>query len=230
MPENTITSTPLLDALRTLLLAHRPVFRQQRTFLRAQALILGHLFAFARRTITQALIALGLTEHDWSAFYRLFGHRRIDYERLSTCFFRETLPHMPSSAPYVAVVDGVQIPRSSCKMPGTSWLKCPRTPPFRPAPHRAQRFLDLAALLPRSEAGYSRALPLRMEPSFPEKAIPAEGFAPKSSGRRLWRRSCGLGPTSMKPAAKSRGCLCWEMGTSRWPSFGRICPRRVSSS
>lgn len=179
MPENTITSTPLLDALRTLLLAHRPVFRQQRTFLRAQALILGHLFAFARRTITQALIALGLTEHDWSAFYRLFGHRRIDYERLSTCFFRETLPHMPSSAPYVAVVDGVQIPRSSCKMPGTSWLKCPRTPPFRPAPHRAQRFLDLAALLPRSEAGYSRALPLRMEPSFPEKAIPAEGFAPK---------------------------------------------------
>jgi DDE superfamily endonuclease len=123
---------------------------------------LGHLLCFARRTITQALIALGLTEHDWSAFYRLFALRRIDYELLSTSFFRETLPHVPpKSAPYVAVVDGVQIPRSSHKMPGTSWLKCPRTPPFRPAPHRAQRFLDLAALLPRSEAAYSRALQLR---------------------------------------------------------------------
>jgi hypothetical protein len=179
VPENTTTSTPLLDALRTLLVSHRPAFRQERTFLRAQALILGHLFAFAKRTITQALIALGLTEHDWSSFYRLFGHRRIDYEQLSTCFFRETLPHVSPSAPYVAVVDGVQIPRSSYKMPGTSWLKSPKTPPFRPAPHRAQRFLHLAALLPKSEAGYSRALPLRMEPSFPEKAVPAEGFAPK---------------------------------------------------
>jgi len=63
-----------------LLLAHRPAFRQERTFLRAQALLLGHLFAFAQRTITQALTALvGLTEHDdWSAFYRLFGAPRID--------------------------------------------------------------------------------------------------------------------------------------------------------
>jgi hypothetical protein len=179
VPENTTTSTPLLDALRTLLLAHRSAFRQQRTFLRAQGLILGHLFCFARRTITQALIALGLTEHDWSAFYRLFGHRRIDYELLSSCFFKETLPHVPKSAPYVAVVDGVQIPRSSHRMPGTSWLRSPKTPPFRPAPHRAQRFLHLAGLLPRSEEGYSRALPLRMEPSFPEKAVPADGFAPR---------------------------------------------------
>jgi len=177
--ENT-TSTPLLDALRALLLAHRDAFRQERTFLRAQGLILGHLFCFARRTITQALVALGLTDHDWSAFYRLFAHeRRINYERLSSCFLKETLSHLPPGAPYVAVVDGVQIPRSSHTMPGTSWLRSPKSPPFRPAPHRAQRFLHLACLLPRSEAGYSRALPLRMEPSFPEKAVPAEGFTPK---------------------------------------------------
>jgi DDE superfamily endonuclease len=193
MPENT-TSTPLLDALRTLLLAHRSAFRQERTFLRAQALILEHLFAFARRTITQASVALGLTDHDWSAFYRLFGHRRIDYERLSALFFRETLPHVPKNAPYVAVVDGVQIPRSSHLMPGTSWLKCPRTPPFRPAPHRAQRFLHLATLLPTTLEGYSRALPLRMEPSFPEKAVRAEGFAPKKQWEAaleatLWLRT-----------------------------------------
>ena len=177
MSENTTSSTPLLDALRTLLLAHRSAFGQERTFLRAQALILGHLFCFARRTITQALVALGLTDHDWSAFYRLFAQeRRIDYEILSCCFFRETLPHIAPSDPYVAVVDGVQIPRSSNKMPGTSWLKCPKTPPFSPGPHRAQRFLNLAALLPKSEAGYSRALPLRFEPAFPQKAVPAEGF------------------------------------------------------
>jgi DDE superfamily endonuclease len=194
VPENTTTSTPLLDALRTLILAHRSAFRQERTLLRAQALILGHLFCFARRTITQALIALSLTDHDWSAFYRLFAHKRIDYELLSSCFFKQTLPHVPLSAPYVAVVDGVQIPRSSHTMPGTSWLRSPKTPPFRPAPHRAQRFLHLAALLPRSQEGYTRALPLPMEPSFPEKAVPAEGFAPRKQWEAaleatLWLRA-----------------------------------------
>jgi hypothetical protein len=187
MPEPTSTSsasptppTPLLDALRHLLVSHRCAFRQERTFLRAQALLLGHLFSFARRTITQALVALGLTEYDWSAFYRLFGTPRIDYEALTRCFFSETLPHVaPSEEPYVAVVDGVQLPRSSHKMPGTSWLKHPRTPPFRPGSHRAQRFLHLATLLPKSEEGYSRALPLRFEPAFPHKAVAAEGFEPK---------------------------------------------------
>ena len=186
MPESTSTrsasptaATPLLDALGHLLLCHRQAFSQERAFLRAKALILGHLFCFARRTITQALLALGLTEHDWSAFYRLFAYGRIDYEILSRRFFKETLAHVAPSEPYVAVVDGVQIPRSSRVMPGTSWLKSPKTPPFSPGAHRAQRFLHLAALLPKSEEGYSRALPLRFEPAFPEKAVPAEGFEPK---------------------------------------------------
>lgn len=191
MPEHSTTSTvlpppttntllpSLLGVLRDLLFGDRSAFRQERTFLRAQALLFGHLFAFARHTITQALVALGLTDHDWSAFYRLFGAPRVDYEELTCCFFRQTLEHMPSTEPYVAVVDGVQLPRSSNKMPGTSWLKCPRTPPFKPGPHRAQRFLHLAALLPNNEQGYSRALPLRFEPAFPEKAVEAEGFEPK---------------------------------------------------
>ena len=44
MPENTTSTTPLLDTLRSLLLAHRGAFLQERTFLRAKALLLGHLF------------------------------------------------------------------------------------------------------------------------------------------------------------------------------------------
>jgi hypothetical protein len=73
---------------------------------------------------------------------------------------------MPEPDPYVAVVDRVQVPRHSHKMVGTSWQKNPRTPPCMPGPHRAQRFLHLAALLPQNEDGYSRALPLRWEQSF----------------------------------------------------------------
>ena len=58
----------LLAALSILLWAHRPAFRQRRCFHRMQALLFGQLFSFARRTVTQALVALGLTNHDWSAF------------------------------------------------------------------------------------------------------------------------------------------------------------------
>jgi DDE superfamily endonuclease len=183
-PEDGIITThpvgpPLLAELRRLFSAHRPAFCQKRPFRRMQALLFGQLFCFARRTVTQALVALSLTNHDWSAFYRLFNEPRIDYEQLTGCFLRETLDHTPTNDPYVAVVDGVQVPRHSHKMPGTSWLKNPRTPPFMPGPHRAQRFLHLAALLPRTEEGYSRALPLRWEPAFPEKAVLPEGVEPR---------------------------------------------------
>lgn len=91
--------TTLLSSLGQLLEAHRTAFRQERTFRRMQALILGHLFSFARRTVTQALVSLGLTECDWSAFYRLFNEPRIDYEKLTGCFLSETLAHVPETEP-----------------------------------------------------------------------------------------------------------------------------------
>jgi hypothetical protein len=50
-----------------------------------------------------------------------------------------------------------------------------------PGIHRAQRFVHLAALLP-PEQGYSRALPLRWEHAFPEKAVGREVLP----ARREW--------------------------------------------
>jgi hypothetical protein len=134
--------------------------------------VFGELFSFARHTVTQSLLALGLTDADWSAWYRLFSRPRFDEAELANCLLAETLAHAPAKAPYVVAVDGVQIPRSSQKMPGTSWLKAPRTPAFRVGIHRAQRFVHGAWLTPLEE-GYSRAIPLRFLPAFPEKAIPA---------------------------------------------------------
>ncbi len=82
----------------------------------------GYLFAFARRTIAQALVALGLTDSDWSAFYRLFGIARIGYEVLGDCFFEEILTHMVPSEPFVAVVDGVQVVPDSVQHRYTRYL------------------------------------------------------------------------------------------------------------
>lgn len=165
--------TPLLSMVLAIIAVHRPAFRQERPYLRCVALTLGMIAALSRHTMTQLLVALGLSQADWSGFYRLLSVPRLDYEQLSRCFVRETLTDIPRSQPYVVALDGVQIPRSSHRMPGTSWLKAPRTPPWKPGIHRAQRFVHLALLVPVSANGYSRAIPLRLWAAFPARARPA---------------------------------------------------------
>lgn len=164
---------PLLAALLTLLAAHRSAFRQERPYQRAVALVFGELFAFARHTVTQTLLALGLSDTDWTAFYRLFSRPRFEEVRLAGCLFGETLAQCSPDEPYVAGIDGTQVPRTSHKLPGSSWLRAPRTPVFKKGIHRAQRFLH-GAWLPAVVAGYTRAIPLRFLPAFPAKARPAE--------------------------------------------------------
>lgn len=166
------TQSPLLQALWTLLQAHRPIFRQARTFWRVIGLFFGEVFGFARHTVTQNLLALGLVDVDWSAWYRLFSHNRFRPDEAGKCMVQETAKETPLDGPYVMGVDGVQVPRASQKMPGTCWLKALGTAPFKPGIHRAQRFLNASWLAPRQE-GYSRAIPLQWFPAFPEKAVPS---------------------------------------------------------
>ena len=66
--------------------------------------------------------------------------------------------------------DGFQVPRSSRKMPGTSWLPALGTAPFKPGIRRAQRFVEGSWLTPL-EKGFSRAIPLRCLPAFTAKAV-----------------------------------------------------------
>jgi hypothetical protein len=144
--------------------------------MRALGLLFGELFVFARHTVTQELLALGLTDADWSAWYRLFSRRRFDPERAGECLLAETLRQDDMGQPYVVGVDGVQVPRHSRKMPGTSWLPALGTAVFKPGIQRAQRFLDLSWLVPLAE-GFSRAIPLRWLPAFPEKAVLPDGLS-----------------------------------------------------
>ncbi len=163
----------LLAALLVLLAAHRPAFRQERPYRRAVALVFGEVFAFARHTVTQSLLALGLAGADWAGWYRLFSRPRFEEAKLAQVLLRQTLRHTPADGPYTTGIDTTQLARTSYKMPGSSWLRAPRTPVFMKGIHRAQRFLH-GAWLPPIEEGYSRAIPLRFLPAFPAKARPAD--------------------------------------------------------
>jgi hypothetical protein len=74
------------------------------------------------------------------------------------------------------------VPRHSRSMPGSSWLRAPRTPVWMPGIHRAQRFGDLAWLTPRNALGYSRAIPLWWQPALPPKAVRPAGV----EARKEW--------------------------------------------
>jgi DDE superfamily endonuclease len=162
----------LLEKLFELLGAHRGAFGQERTYWRAVGMVLGEIFNFGRHTATQGLMALGITDEDWSSWYRLFSRERYEEEKVAKIFFRETLQHTRPKEPNAVGTDGVQIPHRSWKMPGTRWMKAPRTLVFKVGIHRAQRFVHGTWLTPM-EDGYSRAIPLRFLPAFPPKAKPA---------------------------------------------------------
>lgn len=166
--------SPLLTTFLSLLLPLRRTCRQERPFQRLVALALAAVVNLGRQTISQGLATLGL-QGDWSAFYRLFSTPRLAPASLARQVFTASLDLIPAAGPYVAVVDGVQLPRQSRRLPGTSWLYDPASPAFKRGIHRAQRFCDLAVLLPQSAAGYSRAIPLWWEPAVPAKGVRPAG-------------------------------------------------------
>lgn len=161
----------LLKNLFELIENQEGIADQQRVRERLELLLLSELFVFGRHTVTQLLMSLGLTEQDWSAWYRLFSEERFKYEQASTGVFRETLAYIAPDEVYVVAGDATQTPRSSRKLEGSGWLRNMRTPPFMVGIHAAQRWFNGSWLIPQ-ENGYSRAVPLRWMPAFTQKSQP----------------------------------------------------------
>ncbi|RMG51805.1 MAG: hypothetical protein D6716_05090 [Chloroflexi bacterium] len=91
--------------LQTLPTAHRPAFRQERHYRRVVALLVGNLFAFARHTVTQVLLALGLHDAEWTASYRLFSRSRLDEAILNRCLICTTLKRCLAHEAYMIIED-----------------------------------------------------------------------------------------------------------------------------
>jgi hypothetical protein len=166
------TSHPVLPHLLPLLLALATTARQHRTRERLLTLCLGYVQTLGRHTITGVLRSLGRDGLDWSAAYRLFAQSRIDLDAACRHLLATLLATLGPDDPLVVVLDGTQLARTSPRFPGVSWLRSPRTPVWRPGIHRAQRWVGLSALLPRSADGVSRAVPLWFAPAPSPTARP----------------------------------------------------------
>jgi hypothetical protein len=133
-------------------------FNQKRVFNRILALVMAELFAFGRHTITQLLLTLGLTEEDWSGWYRLFSYKRFDEEKTAKVMLTEMIAEVAEAEPFVVGADGFHVPRCSQKMPGTGWMRGLNTAKFKPGIQRGQRFVEGSWFTPIVN-GYSRAIP-----------------------------------------------------------------------
>jgi len=174
MSEYTTEADPVpvvLGELWKLLTRARSLFRQERVYRRAVALLFGELFALGRHTVTQLLRTLGAIDQDWSAWYRLLG-RRVDEVVSGRQMLEETLKQVPATELYVTTVDGVRIARSGKHVAGSSWWPGQNSAPFDPGLTRGQRFVEVTWLTP-NEDSYRRAIPLRWLPAPTQKAVPS---------------------------------------------------------
>lgn len=168
------------------------LYEQKRIYRRVLGLVMAELMAFGRHTVTQLLLVLGITDDDWSGWYRLFSKKRFAEEQTSGVMVKEVLKEVPVEAALVVGIDGFPVPRSSETMPGTGWMRGLRTAKFKPGIQRGQRFVEGSWLTPLAN-GYSRAIPLRCLSAFTVKAVASGETARTEVGAGIafltWLRS-----------------------------------------
>jgi hypothetical protein len=183
----------LLNELETLLARCRGAFRQERSFLRARALLLASLVCLGRHTVTGLLCALGRQFQDWSNDYRVFSEGRCDREQLFNTVVQGMLDLLPPGEPFVAALDDTLLPKTGRRTPMTQYYRDPLGPRFQVNLIRAQRVLQVSgAVVPRDGQGPARMIPVDFlqapSPAKPRKNAPPEAWA---DYRRL-RRSQSL--------------------------------------
>ena len=117
-----------------------------------------------RRTITRTLCALGRSQQDWSADYKLFSRCRWQAEQLFQPVLDEHLERYPQG-PVTAAIDDTKLRKTGKKIPGTSWQRDPLSPPFHVNFLYGLRFLQASLLFPHYREGDfpPRAMPVRFQ-------------------------------------------------------------------
>jgi len=146
-------------------------FGQHRTALRAYRLGLAQLVCPGRHTLTNILCTCGRAFEDWSADYRLFSADRWEPGPLFRPVVRGVLEMAQEPSVFVTALDDTHLKKTGKKTPGVAYRRDPLSPPFHCNLIRAQRFVQLSAVLsPGKPPAAGRALPIRYvhAPSVPK--------------------------------------------------------------
>jgi hypothetical protein len=162
-------------------------FAQHRTAQRARRLGLSQLACLGRHTVSGMLCACGRQFVDWSADYRLFSRDAWQAHELFSPITRGVLELTPQAAPLVTAMDDTHLKKSGTHIPGVAYRRDPLSPAFHTNLIRAQRFLQLSALLPNDQpSGSARAIPIAYQhvPPVPKPKKTAPELEWKAFRRR----------------------------------------------
>jgi hypothetical protein len=198
----------LLETFESLLEAWRPVFRQERTFNRAHRLTFGLLCCLRGHLITNAICAMGRQFVDWSADFRVPSRSAWSAHRLFDVIFDRVRPLLKEeNDPVVMGLDDTIRKKTGRKIPGTSILRDPQSPPYHVNLIRGMRFVQASLLIIPKTPGPARGLPVRFEPAplppKPRKKASAEAHLQY----REQKKACCLSRVGAKVIAEVRHCL-----------------------
>lgn len=157
-------------------------FSRISSFNRAVAMALGLLCGIGRGTTSRAILALGKSEQDWSADYRLCSRAPWDAEALFTSALAEALTHVPGDW-CVLAYDDTRLKKTGKKIQGAQYHRDPLSPHFHPNLMYGLRFLQGSILLPlhKTSERSARAIPISFEsapcPKKPGKRATPEDWA-----------------------------------------------------
>ncbi len=148
----------------------RLAFAQSRSHRRAMRHALALPCVLGRRTISRTLCALGQSERDWSADYKLFSRGRWSSERLFEPVIDEYLQRFPKG-PVAVAVDDTKVRKTGKKIKGACWQRDPLSPPFHVNFLYGLRFLQASLLFPHYREGDfpPRGIPVRFQEAPPLK-------------------------------------------------------------
>jgi len=139
-------------------------FPQARSRQRAVEHAIASLCVFGRRTISRSLGALGRSDCDWSADYKMFSRCCWQPQRLFDPVIDEYLQRYPKG-PVVAAIDDTKLRKTGKKIPNACWQRDPLSPPFHVNLLYGLRFLQASLLFPHYQEGDypPRGIPVRFQ-------------------------------------------------------------------
>jgi hypothetical protein len=174
-------------------------FAQDRVGRRACRLALSQLACLGEHTVTGLICAAGRQRQDWSSDYRFFSRRRWQTDALFRPVLGGVLELTAPSRVLVAALDDTLLRKAGARTPGTAWRRDPLSPPFHTNFIRAQRFIQMSALLPTGpQPTAARAIPIHYE------HVPPVPKPRKTDGPDVWktyRRRCRRENLSARGAA-----------------------------
>jgi len=148
----------------------RRAFPQGRSHRRAIEHAIAMPCVFGRRTVSRTICALGRSQQDWSADYKVFSRCRWEQDLLFEPVIDEYLARYPKGL-VVAAVDDTHLRKTGKKIKSAQWLRDPVSPPFHVNLMYGQRFLQMSMLFPHYREGdhAPRGIPVRFREAPPVK-------------------------------------------------------------